>query len=153
VVEAEFLAKAARLGFRVSKPWGDSERYDFIVEAEIGLWRVQVKSTTCRRGPKYLLALAGHRQPYNEQEIDFLVVYVEPEDLWYVMPIEAVTSLTSLGLRPWSRKSKFDRYREAWCLLTCSRKTRGWKDIPVLCRDGKLGIRCAVCPHAQGPDQ
>ena len=74
VVEAEFLAKAARLGFRVSKPWGDSERYDFIVEAEIGLWRVQVKSTTCRRGPKYLLALAGHRQPYNEQEIDFLVV-------------------------------------------------------------------------------
>ena len=29
--EAAFLSKATGLGFRVAKPWGDSERYDFIV--------------------------------------------------------------------------------------------------------------------------
>ena len=147
MVEAEFLAKAARLEFRVSKPWGDSDRYDFVVDGESGFWRVQVKHTTCRRGRKYLLALATHGDPYNAKEIDFVVVYVEPEDLWYVLPVEMVASLRGLGLLPWSRRSKFDRYREAWCLLTCSRKARGWKDVPVLCRGAKLPVRCAVCPR------
>jgi PD-(D/E)XK endonuclease len=152
VVEAEFLAKAARLGFRVSKPWGDSDRYDFVVESQSGLWRVQVKHTTYRRGMKYFVSLDGHGKKYTAEEIDFLVVYVEPENLWYVLPIERVASLTRLVLYPWSRKSKFDRYRDAWCLLTCSRKTRGWNDIPIFCRGQKLGIRCAACPHGQGHD-
>ena len=31
-VEAAFLAKAAMLDFPVSKPWGDSRPYDFVVE-------------------------------------------------------------------------------------------------------------------------
>jgi len=30
--EAAFLLKAASLGFGVAKPWGDSERYDFILD-------------------------------------------------------------------------------------------------------------------------
>jgi len=46
VVEAEFLARVARLGFRVSKPWGDSDRYDFVADAGSLFWRVQVKHTT-----------------------------------------------------------------------------------------------------------
>ena len=150
VVEAEFLAKVARLGFRVSKPWGDSDRYDFVVEAESGFWRVQVKSTRYRCGEKYRALLAPHGKPYNEQQIDFIVVYVEPEDLWYVLPIDMVASRRSLALYPWMRKSKFDRYREAWCLLACSRKVRGWKDIPVLCRGAKLQVRCAACPRGEG---
>ncbi len=149
IVEAEFLAKVARLGFRVSKPWGDSDRYDFVVEAGSGLWRVQVKSTTCRRGKKYCLALASNGEPYKAEEIDFLVVYVEPEKLWYVLPIEIVASLMGLGLYPGLRRSKFDRYREAWCLLTCKPKARGWKDIPVRCRCPALSVRCAVCPNRE----
>ena len=43
--EAAFLAKASGLGFGVAKPWGDSERYDFILDCGHGFWRVQVKST------------------------------------------------------------------------------------------------------------
>ena len=31
--EAAFLLKAAGLGFGVAKPWGDSERYDFILDS------------------------------------------------------------------------------------------------------------------------
>ena len=152
VVEAEFLARVARLGFRVSKPWGDSERYDFVVEAGSGFWRVQEKSTRCRRGQKYCLRLATGVGTYHEEEIDFVVVYVEPEDLWYVLPIGMVASMPGVGLYPWLRKSKFDRYREAWCLLACSRKARGWKDIPVLCRGTKLRVRCAVCPRGEGQE-
>ena len=42
--EAAFLLKATSLGFGVAKPWGDSERYDFILDSRERLWRVQVKS-------------------------------------------------------------------------------------------------------------
>jgi hypothetical protein len=150
-VEAEFLARASSLGFRVSKPWGDSDRYDFVVEGEQGFWRVQVKLTTCRRGAAYFLSLGMGGRSYTGEEIDFLVVYIVPENLWYILPIEMVASLKSLGLRPHTRRSKFDRYREAWCLLESSRKARGWKDVPVLCRGKRLGVSCAVCPTPPKP--
>jgi len=152
MVEAEFLAKVARLEFRVAKPWGETDRYDFVVDAGSGFWRVQVKHTRCRRGEQYCVTLARDGEPYNANEVDFLVVYVEPEDLWYVLPVEMVASRRALGLLPWSRRSKFDRYREAWCLLTCSRKARGWKDVPVLCRGAKLQVRCAACPRGEWRD-
>jgi hypothetical protein len=44
VAEAAFLHKAASLGFSVAKPWGESDRYDFIVETGGSFLRVQVKS-------------------------------------------------------------------------------------------------------------
>src|SRR5216684_8264623 len=42
MAEAAFLHKASSLGFGVSKPWGDSEPYDLIVDSGSGLWRIQV---------------------------------------------------------------------------------------------------------------
>src|SRR5947209_3031039 len=46
VSQAAFLLKAWTLGFGVAVPWGDSEKYDFIVWAGRGgrLLRVQVKA-------------------------------------------------------------------------------------------------------------
>ncbi len=46
--EMRFMARAAEHGFRVSKPWGESSRYDFAVEANGRFLRIQVKSTVCR---------------------------------------------------------------------------------------------------------
>src|ERR1700686_1040348 len=43
--EAAFLLKAQTMGFRVLKPWGDSERYDFVLDSGSQLWRVQLKCT------------------------------------------------------------------------------------------------------------
>src|SRR3984957_10755817 len=37
--ELAFFYKAASLGFGVAKPWGDSERYDFILDSGQRLWR------------------------------------------------------------------------------------------------------------------
>ena len=39
--EAAFLARATALGFSVCIPWGDSNRYDSVVELNHGLLRVQ----------------------------------------------------------------------------------------------------------------
>jgi hypothetical protein len=51
--EAAFLHKAAELGFGVAKPWGDSRRYDFILDNGSCLLRVQVKCTECIRARAY----------------------------------------------------------------------------------------------------
>ena len=121
VAEAAFMAKASALGFGVSKTWGDSDRYDFIVDGGAGLWRVQVKSAH-RAGEDggYSFRSHGHSQDaYRAEEIDALVAYVVPEDAWYVFPAAVFVGMKSMKLFGGSRRrrSKFERYREAWEIL------------------------------------
>ena len=61
--EAAFLAKATSLGFGVAKTWGDSERYDFILDSGKKLWRVQVKSTGRSDGSRYIVKTRGRNSP------------------------------------------------------------------------------------------
>jgi len=44
-VELRFMTRAAEHGVMVSKPWGDSAPYDFMIEHNGRVLRVQVKST------------------------------------------------------------------------------------------------------------
>src|SRR5205809_6636714 len=39
ISEAAFVLRAHSLGFLVAKPWGDSEKYDFVLDAGSKLWR------------------------------------------------------------------------------------------------------------------
>ena|SRR5579863_1237749 len=78
--EAAFLAKATSLGFGVAKTWGDSERYDFILDSGKRLWRVQVKSSRRSDGSRYIVKLKG-AAAYTAKEIDFIVAYIVPENL------------------------------------------------------------------------
>jgi len=41
------------LSFKVTKPWGDSERYDFVLDSGRRLWRVQIKCTAAERAGGY----------------------------------------------------------------------------------------------------
>jgi hypothetical protein len=122
--EAAFLLKAVGLGFKVTRPWGDSERYDFIVDAGGRLLRVQIKCTAALRARGY------HIQPihfvygkskvvYTAQEIDFLVAHIVPLDVWYVVPVEAIAAGTSLRLYPDydCKQARFEQYKEAWHLF------------------------------------
>jgi len=83
LAEAKFLAKAAGMGFGVSRPWGD-ERYDFVLDSSHRFSRVQVKSTRKSRAPRsYGVVVSSNRlAAYDATEIDFLVAYVVPLDLW-----------------------------------------------------------------------
>ncbi|MBV8051498.1 MAG: hypothetical protein JOZ80_09940 [Acidobacteriaceae bacterium] len=123
VAEAAFLSKATELGFDVAKPWGDSSPFDFIVCTGLRCWRVQVKAAWQRRGKRFEVRCSGNRHiTYTKDEIDFLVAYIVPEKLWYVVPVEGMAGLAALWLcpRPESR-SRFEIYREAWCLMACPR--------------------------------
>jgi hypothetical protein len=58
--ELAFMLKAVSLGFGVAKPWGDSERYDFILDTGTRLWRVQVKSTSALQSGAYCVNAQRH---------------------------------------------------------------------------------------------
>ena len=99
--EAAFLWKAESLGFRVVKPWGDSERYDFILDSGGRLWRVQGK--------------AG----YTAEDIDVLVVHIPPCNVWYVLPVDVIALSKNLRFYPdiECKCARWERYREAWSLM------------------------------------
>jgi PD-(D/E)XK endonuclease len=119
--EAAFLAKATSLGFGVAKTWGDSERYDFILDSGQKRWRVQVKSCRYFRSC-YHVATRGVTRAYTADEVDFIVVYLVPENLWYVIPISLAALRNRMYLSP-NRPlhSENEKYREAWCQMACPR--------------------------------
>ncbi len=151
--EAAFLARATHLGFRVCIPWGDSERYDSVINGGRGFLRIQVKSAARYAETRYRVGTRGFGPAvYTPDEIDFLVAYIVPENIWYIIPIEAIGQRKGIRFYPHTRRKSralFEKYREAWCLLSCDRKVRGWKDIPALCRCKEMPLRCAVCPNRQ----
>ena len=123
LAEAAFVVKAASLGFAVSKPWGDSERYDFILDAGHRTWRVQIKCTESISNGGYQVQSTytdrkqkGH---YTADDIDVLVAYILPLDLWYVVPAHALPASASLRFYPQGNctRPRFEQYREAWDLF------------------------------------
>jgi hypothetical protein len=133
VAEAAFLIKAASLGFSVAKPWGDSDPYDFIVQSGSHCWRVQVKSAYARYHGGYQTSMIGgtRRRAYTAADIDFLVAYAVPEDVWYVVPVEVFKRVGQIRFYPGSKKSRYEIYREAWCLMACPKDGECKKEIAV----------------------
>ena len=122
--EAAFVLKAATLGFMIAKPWGDSERYDFILDTGPRLWRVQLKCTEVLRARGYdvqpIYSIYGNGKiTYTADDIDVLVAHILPLNVWYVLPIAAVARSTSLRLYPDipCKSARWENYREAWHLL------------------------------------
>jgi hypothetical protein len=122
--EAAFMLKARTLGFNTAKPWGDSERYDFILDAHPRLWRVQLKCTQVLRARGYdvqpIYSIYGKGKiTYTAEDIDILVAHIIPLDVWYVLPIAAVANSTSLRFYPDipCKCARWETYREAWHLL------------------------------------
>jgi hypothetical protein len=149
-VEAAFLAKVCKLRIPVCRPWGDSERYDFVLDWGKGFWRVQVKGASyCEKSrghSRYQAGAGSNGKTFTKEDMDFVVVHIVPEDLWYVVPIEVAEGLATLWFNPRSTRARFEKYREAWCLLDCPRKGRGRGDTPGRCRSEEVKVRCAVCP-------
>jgi hypothetical protein len=148
--EAAFLARATHLGFTVLIPWGDSNRYDSVVELDHGLLRVQVKSATRYAESRYRVPTTGaNRRVYTSKEIDFFVAFIVPENLWYIIPIQAIGHRKGIRFYPTTRRPSralFEKYRETWCLLDSCLSVRLRKGHPARCRSKNLELRCALCP-------
>ncbi len=125
-VEMKFMVRAAEAGLVVSKPYGDSAQFDFIVSNGERMHRVQVRGTRMMNRQRYFFCRLRYGSPpkrFPRDAFDFLAVYVVPCDLWYVIPMAALsatnTTIILYSHIPNSR-GQFEKYREAWHLLARS---------------------------------
>jgi hypothetical protein len=146
--QAAFLLKAQSLGFGLALPWGDSERYDFIVWArpQGRLLRVQVKATGRLNGGGYdvqpVYSTRGEgKKTYTARDIDVLAAHLRLEgksphkgdlhtkdlhtkdqvkEVWYLLPIAAFAGVKSLRFFPdlKSRNPRWEGYREQWSVIS-----------------------------------
>jgi PD-(D/E)XK endonuclease len=115
--ESVFVARAAENGLEISKPFGDSGRFDCVVGGPGKFVAVQVKCTMAKlpAGKGYICNLKCNNKKYRAGSFDFLAGYVIPEDTWYIVPEKAIRGLGSICLC--SAVPKYEQYREAWQLL------------------------------------
>jgi len=134
ISELAFALAAARQGFGISRPYGDSERYDIILDpshvarvipaeaarqrakgracpfapARPRLVRVQVKSSTQLQYGLYRVnahrRINGRAVPYTLDEVDFFAAYVIPEDSWFIFPLSHILGATAVTLSPKRRR-------------------------------------------------
>jgi hypothetical protein len=121
--EAAFLTRAVQLNFGIAKPWGDSRRYDFILDNGECLHRIQVKCTESIRARAYetraTYTTGKGRAVYTKKDIDFIAAHVVPLDIWYIIPVEVCTPAPMLRFYPHrnAKKMRLEPYREAWHLV------------------------------------
>jgi hypothetical protein len=119
--ELRFMADAAQRGLSVSKPWGESDRYDVGVEHNGTFVRVQVKSVVYREGPSYKCGIrtCDSTRPYKLRDADFFAIYIVPEELWYILPAQVALASANrnICLTPHLEGHRYQPYKEAWHLL------------------------------------
>ena len=125
--EAAFLYQASQRRFAICKPWGDSERYDFILDnrpqPEVHLFRIQIKCTDSLRAGAYetraTYSVGRRHIPYTKRDTDFIAAHVIPLNIWYIIPVEVCTPQPMLRFYPHrkAKKMRLEKYREAWHLL------------------------------------
>jgi hypothetical protein len=122
-VELLFMTQAAKRGLLVSKPWGDSARYDVGVERDGRFKRVQVKGTDCRVGGSYHCILtARKRNAYTAKQIDYFAIYLLSDDVWFIFPAKRLAGKCSVMIGVQREETPHRRYKEAWNLLETRRR-------------------------------
>ena len=121
-VEQLLLAIVTGLGLTASRPIGDSACYDAIVESRDScrLMRIQVKSASvaCTREKLYRVACWRNGMvPYSASQVEFIAVYIIPEEAWYLIPVRELHGKREIFVKPSDPASRFAQYRDAWHLL------------------------------------
>lgn len=96
LIEIHCIAEFVERGYTVSIPYGDNSRYDFIVDINNILYKVQCKAAQKQSNGTYLLpcischkrATGNKRNAYSNAEVDFFCTYVEQK--CYLIPIKEV---------------------------------------------------------------
>jgi hypothetical protein len=94
ISEGHVIAHLLKLGYSVSMPFGDNQRYDLIWDDRTRLWRVQVKTARVVGGCVVFNVAStngftGVKTSYHGQ-IDLFMAYSPDLDRVYRVPIEEV---------------------------------------------------------------
>ena len=126
--EADFRTNCLLHDLKVADPCGAYDAFDTLVGKLRPFWRAQIKTTAnLSRHKAYHVGVARRTRirgirgtaVYSPDEVDFICIYLVPEDTWYIVPIEVVDGRLALTIHahdhpkigPWVP------YREAWHLL------------------------------------
>ena len=119
--EAAFVTQALKRGLDILEPVGDYMIYDLMVSNSAGrIQRVQVKGTSSqiKNKPGYkIVAASGNlkKVPLNPDEVDVMAAYVEPCDVWYLIPVKKLDGGISVYLNPATKvNAKYEVWKEAW---------------------------------------
>jgi PD-(D/E)XK nuclease superfamily protein len=112
-----FVARAAECGLEISKPFGDSGRFDCVVGGPGKFVAVQLKCTIAKQpyAKGYICNLKSNNKKYRAGSFDFVAAYAILEDTWYIVPEKAIRGMGAICLC--STMPKYEQYREAWHLL------------------------------------
>ena len=115
--ESVFMVRAVEQGLPVSRPWGESNSFDFVVGKPGRFVSIQEKSTTVKNGGGYVCSVRKNGAKYTRWAFDFLAAYVVQEDVWYLIPAKKVAGMGYVTLCSNSGEANFEECREAWHLL------------------------------------
>jgi len=133
IAEMAFILKATSLHLTPSRPYGERRPYDFLLECGERVLKIQVKSVFNNRSGtdlRFPVNVSQHSHlrtaAYTSNDIDFVVAYVATHNVWYVIPVDALSNRKTINLYPLGKKRAhaglFEQYREAWHLLQAEQK-------------------------------
>jgi hypothetical protein len=120
VFEYQFFARALTHRLEVFTPLGDHLPQDCIIMNAAGtLYKTQIKGTQSFSGYKYKVdAQSGSakKQPIDCHKVDILIAYIEPHNIFYVVPCLALNGVAAPCFFPHNEESKgrFEPYKEDW---------------------------------------
>ena len=106
LAELRFLLKLTELGYSVSVPYGNKDRYDQIWDINGKLIKVQIKSCRWKDDRKTGITFNcysvcnGRKHYYTKDEVDYFATFWEEK--FYLVPIEECSSEKTL----WFETSK-----------------------------------------------
>jgi hypothetical protein len=110
--EIQCLSAFAEKVFTVSIPYGDGARYDFIVEINNCLWKIQCKTASFKEEGVYTIECrSGHsncngyiHKNYTENEIDFFCTMINKQ--CYLIPVQEASTSKTLRFIPPKNNNK-----------------------------------------------
>jgi hypothetical protein len=113
LTEAKVVPILMELGYSVSIPFGENNRYDVIADSGESLYRCQIK--TARKDDKLIIfnvsdtrhnRTQNTRRQYTSEDIDVFIAYSPELDQAYWIPVED-TPKTEMALRLEEPDSKY----------------------------------------------
>ena len=83
--ELECITYLHGLGYDISIPWGDNARYDFVLDVNHKLYKIQCKTSSLQEegvykfkcNSTYVNAQGNRNENYTAEEVDFFCTFIE----------------------------------------------------------------------------
>ena len=108
LTEMQCLTAFIEQGCSVSIPYGDDSRYDFIADIDGQLLKIQVKTSSSKKGTSDAIIFSCRSTHvncsgvknirYNKDEIDYFATYWEGQ--CYIVPVEECSVVKTLRFAP-----------------------------------------------------